>query len=105
MKAGILTEKIELWQPKNNLTPYGNKKVEWEYVCTTRAAVDYVSGSRAIIAEEMFYPQSRTFIVRHYVNVQEPMRIRYNCQEFQITSISRNKKHHDILITADLVNE
>lgn len=105
MKAGILTERIELFQPVVKTTEFGNKKTEWERVCSTRAAVDYVSGTRVIEAEEMFYPQSRTFLVRHYVPVQEPMRIRYNCQDYQITSISRNKKYRDILITADLVNE
>lgn len=105
MKAGLLTERIELYQPIVTKTDYGSKNVEWEFVCSTRAAVDYVSGSRGLQSEEVFYPHTRTFLVRRYVPVEEPMRIRYNCQEFQITSINRNKKYQDILITADLVNE
>lgn len=100
-----MTEKIEIWQPKQIKTDYGNKKIEWEHVCTTRAAVDYVSGARGLSGEEVFYPQSRTFLVRRYIPVTEPMRIRYKCQDFQITSINRNRKYQDILITADLVNE
>lgn len=104
MKSGILTEVVELYNPVNKLSEYGEHTEDYVFVCKTRAAVDYVNGQRLMQNNEVFYPSSCTFLLRHYIPVEEPMRIKYDNRMYQITSVKRDKKYHNILVTADLVN-
>lgn len=104
MKAGVLKEVVELWKPVNTLTEYGEHTEEYTFVCKTRSAVDYVNGYRMASNNEMFYPSSCTFLLRHYIPVQEPMRIKYRDRFYQITSVKHDLNYHNILVTADLVN-
>lgn len=105
MKAGILKNQIGIYTPVITTTDYGNTKTEYELVTTTRANVRYNSGSRVVENDEIFYPHSKTFIVRHYVQVTEPMRIKYEDKFYRIISINFNQTYRDKEIIAELVNE
>ncbi len=105
MKAGILKEKIEIWEPQVTTTDYGDTKIDYVLFYTTRANVQYNSGSRVNENSEVFYPTNKTFIVRHYVPVREPMRIKFEDKFYQISSIVPNKYYNDKVIYSELVNE
>lgn len=105
MKAGTLKYIIEIYKPITIETEYGDSNTEYEYYYKTHANVLYNSGSRVNENGEVFYPNTRTFIVRHYVPVKETMRIKYNDKYYQITSVNPNKYFNDTELIADLVNE
>lgn len=105
MKAGILREKIEIYKPETITTEYGDSETEYVLHYTTRASILYNSGTKTNENNEVFYPTTKTFIVRHYVPVDEPMRIKFEDKYYQILSVNKNKYYNDITIVADLVNE
>lgn len=105
MKAGILKEKIEIYQPIITTTEYGNTEYSWTLFYTTRASVLHNGGSRGTENSEMFYSQNKTFIVRHYVPVVEKMRIKFEGKYYQITCIIPNKYFNDKEVQTQLVNE
>lgn len=105
MKAGKLKERIEIWQPVVKTTDFGNTTTVYELLKSTRAEVIYNSGSRTNENKEIFYPTSRTFRVRYYVPVKEPMRIKFEDKFYQILSIEPNKYYNNKTIITDLVNE
>lgn len=105
MKAGILREKIEIWEPNIEVTAYGTHKKTYVFSYSTRANVTYNSGTRTTENDEIVYPNNKTFIVRHYVPVKEPMRIKYEDKFYQIQSINPNKYYNDKEIYTTLVNE
>lgn len=105
MKAGILKENIEIYEPVTVTTDFGNTTQTWQRVYTTRAAVLHNGGTRLNQNDEIFYPNNKTFIVRHYVPVVEKMRIHFQGKKYQITSIIPNKWYNDKEIYTTLVNE
>lgn len=105
MKSGILKDPIDIYKSKITTTEYGDSSVIYELYYSTRARVQYNSGSRVNENSEIFYPNVKTFIVRHYVPVEEPMRIKYDGKYYQIESINKDEDYHNIVITATLVNE
>ena len=105
MKAGILKEVIELYEPKTIITEFGNQQTDKQYVCKTRASVQYDSGSRINQNDEIFYPVTKTFIVRYYIPVTEPMRIKHDNKFYRIISIEPNKYYNDKRIVTELINE
>ena len=105
MKAGTLKEKIELYAPDVVTTEFGDSKINYELCYTTRAFVKYNSGSRVNENNEVFYPNSKTFIVRYYVPIAEPMRIKYEDKFYQVISVNKDQKYNNKVIDAELVNE
>lgn len=105
MKAGLLTDKIQIYRPNIINTDFGDTHTEWELHYTTRANVIYNSGSRTNENQEIFYPTNRTFVVRSYVPVNEPMRIKFEDKYYQIISIIPNKYYRNKTIYTELVNE
>ena len=105
MKAGILKEHIEIYEPVTVTTDFGNTTQTWQRFYTTRASVLHNGGTRLNQNDEIFYPNNKTFIVRHYVPVVEKMRIKFQGKMYQITSIIPNKWYNDKEIYTTLVNE
>jgi len=105
MNAGILRDKIEIYEPVIVKTDFGSNKNSWKLFCTTRAKVDYGSGGRSNENNEIVYNNTYTFIVRHYVQVKEIMQIKFNDNMYRIISIKPNKYYNDKEIVAELVNK
>jgi head-tail adaptor len=105
MKAGLLKYKIEIWAPTITTTDYGTHKEIYSKSYTTRANVFFNSGTRTTENDEIVYPKTRSFIVRHYVPVTDPMRVKFEDKFYRIVSINKNKYYNDTEIIAELVNE
>lgn len=105
MRAGILKETFEIWWNKETVTEFGSKQSKWEKLNTIRCAVKNNGGGRTIENNEIVYPYTKEFIVRHYVNIAETMRIKYNDKFYRVISIEPNKYYNDKIIIAEQINE
>lgn len=105
MKAGILREKIDIYKPNISTTDYGNTKIEYVYYKSTRAAVDYVSGTKELVNDENFHTITKSFILRYYNDITEDDRIKYEDRFWKINSIKPNKYYNDKVVETELVNE
>ena len=105
MKAGKLRDTIEIFKPVVNTTEYEDFVTSYEFHYKTRAEVIYNSGTKTNENNEVFYSTSRTFRVRYYVYVTEPMRIKFQDKYYQIISIEPNKYYNNKTIITELVNE
>ena len=105
MKSGLLREQIEIFKPVVVKTEYGSSKIQYESYKTTRCHVINNSGSKQDANYEIFYSNSKTFIIRHYVDIKENMRIKYEGVMYQIDSITPNKYFNNKEIIATKVNE
>ena len=105
MKAGLLNEKIEIYSKAVTISESGSVKQNYELSYSTRASVRHNSGSQINSNGEVFYPTNKTFIVRMYVPVKEPMRIKYDNKFYKIISINIDKTFNNKVIIAELINE
>lgn len=105
MKAGLLKEKISIYKPIVTKSDHGAQKLTYDLYYTTRSHVIHNSGSRDNESGEIFYSNSKTFIVRHYVPVNEHMQVEYNGKRYKIISIVPNKWYGNLEIYAEAINE
>jgi len=105
MKASDLNERIEIYMVDDTRTASGAFTQAYQYRCSTRARVNYSSGSRTVDNEEIFYNVDREFIVRHYIPVQDTDQIRWDNKKWQILSIDRSREFNNIVIKTTLINE
>ena len=105
MKAGILKEKFDVYINKEVITEFGNKQSNWEKLYSVRCAVKNNGGGRTIENNEIVYPYTKEFIVRHYIQLAETYRLKYNDKFYRIISIEPNKYYNDKIIIAEQINE
>lgn len=105
MRAGILDNVIELYNPTYQDTGYGHKDEVYNLFYTTRANIKYNTGSRTNDNDEIFYAVNQTFTVRYYVPVTEIMRIKHDGKFYRIISIEPSKELNQKTIITELVNE
>lgn len=105
MKAGLLTEVINIQRPVVRETRYSGNEVEYEDYITTRANVIHDSGRRGILANEITYSYTVRFIIRYYHQVTADMIIVHNGVKYNITDINPEKRKQSITITAEVWNE
>lgn len=105
MRASDLEQYIEIYSRNVDRVGGGAGSESFTYKCSTRARINYASGSRMLDNQEIFYDVNRTFIVRCYVPIVETDEIRWNGQRWQILSIDKNREYNDIIIQTSLVNE
>ena len=105
MKAGLLTEIIDIYSPTIVINDYGERTETLEKTYTTRAKVNWDSGNRVLSNEEIYYDYSKTFNVRYYVPVKETDQIEWQNKRYRIITIEKRKEYNDILIKTTLINE
>ena len=105
MRAGTLTEVIEIWEPTIVVNDYGEQSTTYTLKYTTRARLIHKGGSRGFINDELFYPYTKEFAVRSYVPVTELDRIKWNNQEYKILDITPDKPLQQIVINCELIND
>ena len=104
MNAATLKDAIDIYELVTTKTEYGTIKNDWALRIHTRAYVKFNSESQVVSEGEVWYPVSRTFIVRAYVSVVETDQIEYEGKRYKIMSINRNKYYNDIEIITQLLN-
>ena len=78
MRAGLLTERIEILKPDVATNDFGEEATDWISSYTTKARLVHNGGNRTNVNDEIFYSYTKTFQIRNYVPVLEYDRILWN---------------------------
>lgn len=105
MKAGLLTEVIEVKRPVVKETMYSGNETEYEDYITTRADVIHDSGRRGILAGEIAVSYTVRFIIRLYHRIMPDMIIIHKGIKYRICDINPEKRKQCITITGEVWNE
>lgn len=104
-RAGLLDERIVIKRPTLVTNEYGEKVETLEVVTCTRANVIDDNGNRGLVNNEIFYSYSKTFQVRHYIDVQDEDIIEWQGREYRIISVEHRRKEVDIMVKTELINK
>lgn len=104
MNAAILKTPIDIYELVTTKTEYGTIQTSYRKKTQTRAYVQFNSENQVVSEGEIFFPITRTFIVRAYVDVVETDRIKWEDKFWKIMSINKNIYFNDIEIVTTLVN-
>jgi len=105
MRAGLLTEPIEIWEKTIVKNDYGEETETWALKYSTRARLIHDGGSRMIQNDEVFYAHSKTFEVRHYVPVDDYDKIIWDNKEYRILNIEPDRERNNKRIKAELIDD
>ncbi len=105
MRAGLLNENIAIYRAVKERDDYGIDKEQWQYYCQTKAQVKYMSGSKTVDVQEVFFAETVEFTIRYYHNIMPTDRIKYYNQFYRIISINPDKRNHSQTLVTELVNE
>ena len=105
MFAGLLNEKIELYEQVKTKNAFGEEVETLELRFTTRAKVSHLSGSRTVQNDEILIPYQKTFVVRDYVPVRSITWIKYRDNFYRILSVDYDKDYRQKICITELVNQ
>lgn len=105
MRAGSLNENIEILRSVKERDEYGIDKETWQSFAKTKAAVRYMSGSKTVDVQEVFFAETVEFVIRYYHNIKPTDRIKYYNQIYRIISINPDKRANSQTLVTELVNE
>ena len=105
MRAGLLTERIEILQPDVATNDFGEETTNWVSIYTTKARLVHTGGNRMNVNDEILYTYTKTFQIRNYVPVQDFYRILWNGKQYRILDIEPEKQQQQITIKTELVND
>ena len=105
MRAGLLTEQIEIISPEVSTNDFGEETTEWVTAYTTRARLGHNSGGRMNENNEIFYSAIKTFQIRDYVPINDYCRIVWKDRQYRILDIEPDKVQQQLTIKTELVND
>lgn len=105
MNSCLLKDPIDIYELNTTKTEYGTIQSSYTLKYHTRSYVRFNSENMTVSEGEVFFPVSRTFIVRAYVPVTETDLIEYDGKRWKITSINKNKYYNNIEILTTLKND
>ena len=108
MRAGLLSEKISIWQPHIDDTAFGtSSKTSYAvFIPETKARVTNQRGSRANQNDEIVYGYTVTFTIRGYHKIDERMRLKWQGRFYRILNIvPPTREINEYQIDTELVNE
>ena len=104
MNSALLKHPIDIYELVVSKTEYGTIQSSYTLKYHTRSYIKFNSENMTVSEGEVFYPITRTFIVRAYVPVVETDRIKWDNKWWSILSINKNKYYNNTEIQATLVN-
>lgn len=105
MNSALLRNQIDIYELVETKTEYGTIKKAYDFKYHTRAYVRFNSENQVISEGEVYYPITRTFIVRSYVPVIETDVIEFEGKRYKIMSINKNLYYANTEIVATLINQ
>lgn len=105
MRAGLLTELIDIKRRVTKVNESGQKEHTYSVINTTRARVIYTSGNRTIENKDILWDYQYKFEVWDYVDVNEKDIIVHDKKEYRIKSINHDKHQQKKIITTELITE
>lgn len=104
MRAGELTERIEILEPVTAMSASGSRSTTWESRGTWFSQVKSSRGYRTVEGGELFPDHTATFLVRGSVPTGENWRLRHNGILYSITSVETSRRLGMKTLTAERVN-
>lgn len=106
MRAGLLTETIQIQKPVTTETQYSGGETDYEDYITTRAQVIHSgNGRRTSESEIIANVYTVKFIIRIYHKVKYGMIVMHEGIRYHILDINPEKVKQCITITAEVWNE
>ena len=105
MQAGLLKYVINIQTVIIDKDEYGAETEQWQNVIQTKADVRYLNGSKTLQNGEIININQLQFIVRHYLNISEQMRIVYEEKKYRILSINNDRLMAKKTIIAELIKD
>lgn len=105
MRAGLLTEPIEIWEKHIVTNGYGEETETWTLKYSTKARLVHNGGNRVIENNEVFFSHSKTFQVRIYVPVDDYDRIKWDNKYYRILNIEPDKDRMNKTIQGELIDD
>lgn len=105
MIAGRLNEVIKVYNVETTVNDYGERIEDYVLSMTTRARVDFNSGSRTNENSEIVFNYQKTFNVRSYVPVTDTSHIEWQEKMYRVLSVEKRREYNDIIVIAELINE
>ena len=105
MRAGLLTEQIEIWSKTLAVNEFGEEVEDWIKTYQTRARLVHDGGSRVVSNDEIVFTHSKTFQIREYVPINELDRILWNGKFYRILNIEPDDVQMNKTIKTELIND
>jgi SPP1 family predicted phage head-tail adaptor len=105
MRAGLLTEPIEIYEKVLQNNQYGEQTEEWVLKYSTKARLVHDGGSRVIQNDEVFFAHTKTFQVRYYVPVEDYDKIKWDGKYYRILNIEPDKMMMNKTIKTELIDD
>lgn len=100
LRAGQLTERIEILTTNVVKNEYGEEETNYTHKFFTRAAVRQTGGARTEENSEIVYPYSKEFIVRFYHKIEDTDIIEWRGTRYRILSIDPDRTNKQLVIDA-----
>ena len=105
MMAGRLNEIVTIYSPTTVKNRFGEAATEYTATITTRAAVEWASGTRTVENDEIVYPTTKRFQLRSYAPVTNTSQIEWQANRYRVITVEHRRAYNDIMVTAALINE
>ena len=105
MKAGLLSEQVEILRQEKHASDYGGDRYEWVVDRTARACVKHLGGSFGAQGFEAFPEVIVEFEFNYYQKLNYTDRIRYAGQVYSIEDIDSNRRLMRVIVKTTRVNE
>ena len=104
MNSCLLKDAVDIYELVTTKTEYGTIQTSYELKYSTRAFARFNSENMTVSEGEVWFPITRTFIVRAYVPVVETDQIEFEGKRYRILSINKNKYYNNQEINTTLIN-
>lgn len=105
MISSQLRDRINILEQTITKNEFGQTEIGYQFKYSTRARVNYSSGTRTMDNDEIFYSVDREFIVRSYVPIVDTDIIEWDNEKWRVLTIDKNRHYNNILIRTTKINE
>lgn len=105
MRAGLLTESVEIWEKSIVKNGYGEETETWSLKYSTKARLVHDGGNRVVQNDEVFLTHLKTFQVRSYVPVTDWDRVKWDNKYYRILNIEPDRERMNITIKVELIDD
>lgn len=105
MRAGLLTEHIDILTPKLTLNSVGEQVTEYEFKYSTKARIVNRRRSREQQNGEVWYPGAKTIEVRIYHAINTYDLVKWMGKKYRILSIDYDRANMCQRLELEEVNE
>lgn len=104
MRSGEFKYPVKIYHPHEYIDDYGEQVKEYQLYTTTKASINWKSGTKTEQNFELFIPNTITLYLRHYTKITDDTRIEIQGKMYDVISYHNDLKYRDIEVTVKEVN-